>query len=648
MKKIIVSGPVLSRSGYGEMARFALRSLRKIENEYDIYVIATSWGNTGWLFEDNEERRWIDSLIGKTTVYHNQTNNMPEYDFSIQVSIPNEWKKIAKYNIGYTAGIETNMISPAWLEPSEAMDKIIVISEHAKAGFVNTTFGNKQGQVFKINKPIDVIHLPFRNIASEDFELKLKYDFNFLSVCQWGVRKNLEQTIVGFIEEFKNEEVGLVLKVNNVNDSNIDKEFTEKRLKDLLINFPDRKCSITLLHGHLSDAQMTSLYLNPKIKAIISTTHGEGYGLPLMEAAANGLPVIATDWSGHLDFLTFVDESGKEKRLFGKVEYELKPIQAEHVWNGVLEAETSWAYPKMSSFKDKLRDCYKDHGRYKSNAKKLSTFVLDKLNENKLFDLFLEKCLNEKINEISLEEIPKISIITSLYKADEHLEGFMKDITSQSIFNNKCELILLNANSPGNEDEIIKPYLEKYSNIIYKKLDNDPGIYAVWNMGIKMSSGDFITNANVDDRKSPLFIETLAKQLLVNNEIEVVYADNLLTNSPNETWDKNTAKGLYPSEKFSLESMLRGNPPHCMPMWRKKLHDKFGFFEEKYRSASDWEFWLRCAFGGTKMLKINKPLGLYYFNPKGMSTNEENKSWKREEEKEIFKKYLELLKQRKI
>ena len=92
--------------------------------------------------------------------------------------------------------------------------------------------------------------------------------------------------------------------------------------------------------------------------------------------------------------------------------------------------------------------------------------------------------------------------------------------------------------------------------------------------------------------------------------------------------------------------MLRGNPPHCMPMWRKSLHERHGFFEEKYRSASDWEFWLRCTLEGVEMKKINKPLGLYYFNPKGMSTNQEHNEWKRKEEREIFSKYMNAFKER--
>jgi hypothetical protein len=386
MKKIVISGPVLSRSGYGEMARFALRSL-KDRSDVDLYVLPTSWGNTGWLHESNDERKYIDSLVAKTQVLLQQTNNQPNFDVAVQVSIPNEWKKMAAINIGYTAGIETNLISPAWLQSSQQMDKIIVISEHAKAGFVNTVFGNPQGQQFKVTTPVEVVHLPYRNNDKKPLDLVLKHDFNFLAVCQWGPRKNLEQAITGFLEEFRNEEVGLVLKVNTVNDSIIDRNMTEKRLATLLSNYPDRKCSITLLHGHLSEGDMESLYTHPKIKAIVSTTHGEGFGLPLLEAAANELPVIATDWSGHTDFL-YLPEGDDKKRMFGKVDYDLKPIEPAHVWKGVLEEGTSWAYPKMVSYKDRLRDCYKDHGRYKSQAKKLAPWVKENFEQTKLQDKF--------------------------------------------------------------------------------------------------------------------------------------------------------------------------------------------------------------------------------------------------------------------
>lgn len=647
MKKVLISGPILSRSGYGEMARFALRSLMS-QDAFDIYILPTNWGNTGNLFEENEEKKKIDALCLKTQQFLHATNNQPNFDISIQVTIPNEWKKMAAYNIGYTAGIETNMISPAWLEASQKMDKIIVISEHAKKGFVDTIFGDDKGNRFRVTTPVEVCHFPVRDHQEVSIELDLKNDFNFLSVCQWSPRKNLEQTIINFIEEFKNEEVGLVLKINTANDSILDNDFTETRLRQLLSQFKDRKCSVHLLHGHMSEAEMQALYKHPKIKAVVSSTHGEGFGFPLFEAAYNEKPVVATDWSGHLDFLTMPDEQDKPKKMFAKVDYELKPIAKEHVWQGVLEEGTQWAYPLSNSFKNKMREVFKDYARFQSWSKKLNKWVRSEFTKEVVYGKFSEFATGEKALVVPLEKLPKISIFTSVYKGDKFIKSFLEDITRQTIFKDKCELIIVNANSPENEEPVIKEYVEKFpNNIIYKKLDSDPGLYACWNLAAKMATGEFLTNANIDDRKSPKFMEELAKKLAACGDVDVVYADNLITDNPNETWEKNTAKSLYPSEQFSLEAMLRGNPPHCMPMWRKRLHDKHGYFEEGYRSASDWEFWLRCAFNDVKFAKLNKPLGLYFFNPEGVSTNIENNSWKQREEKEVFKKYQKLFLEKK-
>lgn len=402
-KKILISGPILSRSGYGEMARFALRSLLKQENMFDIFLLPTNWGNTGWILDSSAESKLIYSLIAKTQIFLQQTKNQPNFDIALQVTIPNEWKKMAAVNIGYTAGIETNMISPAWLQPSMLMDKIIVISEHAKSSFVNAKFLDQnanagRGVEYRVTTPVEVCHFPVRKYDNLDLNLNFKHDFNFLSVCQWSPRKNLEQTIINFFEEFKTENVGLVLKINTTNDSLIDRETTTNRLLGLINNLKkDSKCSVYLLHGHMSEQEVHSLYVHPKIKAIVSTTHGEGFGFPLFEAAYSELPVIATDWSGHIDFLSIPQQDGTSKKMFGKVAYELKPIEQQHVWQGVLEGGTQWAYPDARSFKDKMRDAYKDYGRYKSQSKKLKSWIDQEFSEEKIHNKFCN-LISEQFN----------------------------------------------------------------------------------------------------------------------------------------------------------------------------------------------------------------------------------------------------------
>ena len=379
---------MLSASGYGEMARFALRALRQHEDKFDIYLNLLNWGVTGFLFQEDEEFAYITSLRIKTEQYVQQSGGNPQFDISLQITIPNEWKRMAAVNIGYTAGIETTHISPAWLQPSQGMDKIITISEHAKSVFLNTVFGDDKGNQHKVTTPIEVVHFPFPESGGE-VKLDLPCDWNFLTVNQWGPRKNMEALISAFVDEFRNDEVGLVIKTNAANDSRIDKNMIEQRLQALLANKGERKCKVHLVHGRMTDSEMSGLYRHPKIKAFVTATHGEGFGMPIFEATAAELPVIATDWSGHLDFLSVKDEDGADKKLFAKVDYEMKPIEQAHVWQGVMEAGTSWAYPSISSLKGKMREVTKDYGRFKSWAKKLAAYNKEKFKKQQIYDSFI-------------------------------------------------------------------------------------------------------------------------------------------------------------------------------------------------------------------------------------------------------------------
>lgn len=269
------------------------------------------------------------------------------------------------------------------------------------------------------------------------------------------------------------------------------------------------------------------------------------------------------------------------------------------------------------------------------------------MDEAKLHEKFSVLIAGEKEKEIDTALLPKVSIIASVFNADKYIEQYLEDVTRQTIFKDKCELVLINPNSPGNEEPVIKKYMEKFPNIVYKRLDKDPGLYATWNLAIQMASGEFITNANLDDRKAPWSLEKHAKALYGNSDVDLVYADSYVVGEANVLWENVKSDAQRSNmEQYTLEAMLRSNPPHNNPMWRKSLHEKHGMFEEKYKSAADWELWLRCAFGGSKFMKVNEVLGAYYFNPEGVSTNPENASWKQQEEKEIFKKYMSLYQER--
>ncbi len=392
-KKILLKGPLLTRSGYGEQARFALRALRSKPDLFDVYIQPLRWGATSWLFEDNEEREWIDQAIEKTIGFIQQGG---QFDISLQVTIPNEWEKLAPYNVGYTAGLEATRVPPVWIEKLNSMDKVITISSFSKDIFESSTYEgthSETGQQVQLvpNTPISVVGYPVKtHSATPPLDLDLKYDFNFLSIAQFAVRKNIEQTIKWFMQEFRDDEVGLVLKTNLAKNCLMDREATLNKLKQLVSSLSDgAKCKLYLLHGDMTDEEIHSLYCHPKLKALIALPHGEGFGLPIFEAAYSGMPIVATGWSGQLDYL--VDENKKEQ--FYNVSYDIQPIQEKAVWDGVLMKEAMWAYAKESSAKTQMRRCYEEVIENTGLAAKSCAYaeqLKERFSEEKMFSLFTE------------------------------------------------------------------------------------------------------------------------------------------------------------------------------------------------------------------------------------------------------------------
>ena len=414
-RKILLKGPLLTRSGYGEQSRFALRALRTREDLFDIFIQPLQWGATSWLAMEDEERNWIDQVIEKT-IGHIQGGG--KFDISLQVTIPNEWEKIAATNIGYTAGIETTKVAPLWLQKAnDVTDKVIVVSTHSKNVYENTSVVATREETqetfdYKLTTPVDVVNYPVKHYSNlEEIELNVSTNFNFLSVAQFGPRKNLPNTIKWFVEEFKdNGDVGLIVKSNIAKNCFMDRERIFIDLKGFISSLESHKCKIYLLHGDMTDEEMHSLYRHPKVSALLALPHGEGYGLPIFEAAYSGLPVVATAWSGQLDFLI-----GEQN--FYDVSFDIQPVQKEVVWENVLIEESMWAYPREQSAKAKMRQCYEDitQNNKQSIAAKSGDFAIslaEKFSADKLYAQFVD-CI------VPVEEIKAM---------EEEIDGLLSDL----------------------------------------------------------------------------------------------------------------------------------------------------------------------------------------------------------------------------
>ncbi|NJL22897.1 MAG: glycosyltransferase [Leptolyngbyaceae cyanobacterium SM1_3_5] len=212
---------------------------------------------------------------------------------------------------------------------------------------------------------------------------------------------------------------------------------------------------------------------------------------------------------------------------------------------------------------------------------------------------------------------PLVSIITSLYRGRSFLEFFLENITTQTIFKDDCELVIINVSPSEGETELIEQYQKKFDNIQLVNIEERIGIYQAWNLAIDRSSGEFITNANVDDLRHQDSLEIQAKALLEQPDVSVVYSDVFYTFFPNLPFEFSAKCGLKTNlpavNKFNL---LRCNSPHNAPMWRRSLHEKIGSFDASFQSVGDHDFWIRACLEGVKFRKIEDTLISYFFNPK--------------------------------
>ena len=405
----IIRAPITTRSGYGGMARDIVRHF--IESDrFEVLIDSVPWGitpTTALNYDDPLDKMLVDRIMMgivpwnlPSDVHEAVRTRMKAYtparpDVFVSITVPHEFQPLGKYNIGITAGIETSVASLDWVAGCERMDTVWVISEHAKTVFEFSKYAQKDDngnvlQEFKITKPMEVLHncinpkvikkLPYEVDLDPDIRNLLKdipEDFNFLFVGHWlggdlgQDRKNIAGLVSIFLQVFKRPtpfpKPGLILKVSQADFSILDQRIILDNLEAIKRTIPleDGEVfpNIYLIHGELTDVEMNSLYNHPKVKAHISLTRGEGFGRPLLEASISGKPVIASGWSGHMDFL-----NPEDALLIGG---ELAPVHPSAVMDKMILKEATWLNVDYNHAATAMVSVIREYPKYRKLAAKL-------------------------------------------------------------------------------------------------------------------------------------------------------------------------------------------------------------------------------------------------------------------------------------
>ena len=422
----LVTAPVATRSGYGAHSRDICRALIKLD-KYDVKIWAVRWGNTPMnaLIEGDPND---DIIISRLL----ENPNLPKQpDLHIHIVIPNEFQPVGKYNIGITAGLEMTACPPQWLEGMNRMDINIVPSTFVKNIMSTIAYDvqdeqtkQKQGEL-KNEKPIEVLFegtdtniFKRTNEFSKEFvdEMKKVDDtFNFLYVGHWlqgGLGKDRKDTgmlLKVFLETFKNmkKKPGLIMKTGGAGFSVLDREDILKKIDMVKKGVDGDLPNIYFLHGDFTDEEMNELYNHPKVKAHVTFTHGEGFGRPLLEATISQKPVIAPNWSGHLDFLP--------KNLAILLSGELQKVEKGSVPDDFLIDGSSWFGVNYQEASHVMKSVYTGYRKYTLNAKKLgignkSKFSLDAMTRK--FGKILDKYVPDFPEEVKLN-LPKLKKVGS-------------------------------------------------------------------------------------------------------------------------------------------------------------------------------------------------------------------------------------------
>jgi hypothetical protein len=409
----IISCPIDTFSGYGSRSRSVVKSIIE-SDKYNVKIISQKWGSTSLGYIENH-KEW--EFLSQYIIDAKSITQQPE--IWCQITIPSEFQNLGKYNIGITAGIETTHVDVSWVNGVNKMDLTLVSSNFSKKSFLDSVYtNNTTGEEIKVIKPIEVlpeeVDLNIFLNPSETFDLssiKEEFCFLFLGHWLWGEdghdRKNVYNLIKLFYNTFKNKpnKPALILKTFIGSDSYLDQEKILEKISKIRENIKSSDLpKIYLIHGDLSESQIASLYHHPKVKSMISLTRGEGWGRPLLEFSLTKKPIIASNWSGHLDFL--------QPKFNPLIPGGLIQVHPSCVVKNIIIKESKWFEPDYVETSKIMKNVYKHYKKYLDGAKQQAHYSKNNFAYSNL-GIILNKILDKNIPDFPKEvelKLPELNL----------------------------------------------------------------------------------------------------------------------------------------------------------------------------------------------------------------------------------------------